>query len=338
MINIEVDASWRPDRDRRLRGLERRRRSGHRRGRAPARSSWTAELVAALDPEDYYDFQVNRPHVGIDADGERRAHLADHPASGAPPAPGAEPRRRAGPRHRAEHALASLLHEMLELRHDARRDDVRHARRAARRHPAHPAGPGHRHVVRPDARRASTASSRPATRARPASSGSSRRRPHRRGLPALSSGRRCRTTSRSRPPRRRRWRCSASSRTCSTSPIACAALPEEARAWERGVDELASEDAEVAEYVRSLEEEHDTADLPEATGDAIAREFERYLRRSEAPTPDPRPSLSCDGRAQPGLEAAEASSGSDGRRAEGDAEGRTRSRAHQRTRDPVDSR
>jgi hypothetical protein len=56
-------------------------------------------------------------------------------------------------------------------------------------------------------------------------------------------------------------------------------LPEEARAWERGVDELAAEDTEVAEYVRSLEEAKDTAELPEASGEAIAREFERYLRR-----------------------------------------------------------
>ncbi len=56
-------------------------------------------------------------------------------------------------------------------------------------------------------------------------------------------------------------------------------LPETARAWERGVDELAESDEEVAEYVQSLEEQTDTADLPEASGDAIAREFERYLRR-----------------------------------------------------------
>jgi hypothetical protein len=56
-------------------------------------------------------------------------------------------------------------------------------------------------------------------------------------------------------------------------------LPEQARAWERGVDELASQDTEVAEYVRSLEEQKDAAELPEATGEAIAREFERYLRR-----------------------------------------------------------
>lgn len=56
-------------------------------------------------------------------------------------------------------------------------------------------------------------------------------------------------------------------------------LPEDARAWERGVDELAEEDEDIAEYVRALEESRDTADLPEASGEAIAREFERYLKR-----------------------------------------------------------
>ncbi len=58
-------------------------------------------------------------------------------------------------------------------------------------------------------------------------------------------------------------------------------LPEDARAWERGVDELAADDAEVAQYVRELEQAKDTAELPEASGDAIAREFERYLRRRD---------------------------------------------------------
>jgi predicted ATP-grasp superfamily ATP-dependent carboligase len=58
-------------------------------------------------------------------------------------------------------------------------------------------------------------------------------------------------------------------------------LPEDARAWERGVDELAEEDAEIGEYVRQLEQAKDTADLPEASGEAIAQEFERYLRRRD---------------------------------------------------------
>jgi proteasome assembly chaperone (PAC2) family protein len=58
-------------------------------------------------------------------------------------------------------------------------------------------------------------------------------------------------------------------------------LPEDARAWQIGVDQLAAEDSEVAEYVKSLEEARDTAELPEASGEAIAKEFERYLRRRD---------------------------------------------------------
>lgn len=56
-------------------------------------------------------------------------------------------------------------------------------------------------------------------------------------------------------------------------------LEEESRAWERGVDEMASSDEDVAEYVSALESAQDTSELPEASGDAIAKEFERYLRR-----------------------------------------------------------
>ncbi len=64
--------------------------------------------------------------------------------------------------------------------------------------------------------------------------------------------------------------------------IPLADLPEEGRAWERGVDELAEEDEEIGDYVRALEETRDTAELPEASGEAIAREFERYLKRRES--------------------------------------------------------
>ena len=71
------------------------------------------------------------------------------------------------------------------------------------------------------------------------------------------------------------------------APLPLADLPEEARAWERGVDELAQQDSEVADYVRTLEEAKDAMDLPEASGDAIAREFERYFRRhGDAGEPD----------------------------------------------------
>lgn len=67
-------------------------------------------------------------------------------------------------------------------------------------------------------------------------------------------------------------------------PIPVGDLAEGAQAWERGVDELAGEDDEVAEYVKALEEARDTADLPEASGEAIAQAFERFLQRRDRGT------------------------------------------------------
>ncbi|MCW2671252.1 MAG: hypothetical protein JWO27_3149 [Frankiales bacterium] len=62
-------------------------------------------------------------------------------------------------------------------------------------------------------------------------------------------------------------------------PIPLGDLPEEARAWEHNVDELAAEDSDVAEYIASLEEREPEEELPEASGEAIAAEFQRFLRR-----------------------------------------------------------
>jgi proteasome assembly chaperone (PAC2) family protein len=56
-------------------------------------------------------------------------------------------------------------------------------------------------------------------------------------------------------------------------------LSEQSRMWEIGIDDMAQEDSELGEYVRQLEASKDETELPEATGEAIAREFERYLRR-----------------------------------------------------------
>ncbi len=64
-------------------------------------------------------------------------------------------------------------------------------------------------------------------------------------------------------------------------PVPAEDLVEEARAWERGVDELAREDTDIADYVKALEDARDTSELPEASGDAIARDFERYLKRRQ---------------------------------------------------------
>lgn len=56
-------------------------------------------------------------------------------------------------------------------------------------------------------------------------------------------------------------------------------LVEDASAWEDGIDALAEDDEDMAAYIKQLEAARDTVDSPEASGDAIAEEFERYLRR-----------------------------------------------------------
>jgi len=56
-------------------------------------------------------------------------------------------------------------------------------------------------------------------------------------------------------------------------------LPEAAKAWEIAVTQLADEDAEISDYVKQLEADKDESEMEEATGEDIAKEFERFLRR-----------------------------------------------------------
>ena len=56
-------------------------------------------------------------------------------------------------------------------------------------------------------------------------------------------------------------------------------LPTQSLEWESEVDELAREDSDVADYVKALEESKDSALLSDVSGDEIARELERFLRR-----------------------------------------------------------
>lgn len=66
---------------------------------------------------------------------------------------------------------------------------------------------------------------------------------------------------------------------CTGIEIDIPVLEEESRAWELGADELVALNPHLVEMVKGLEELNDSADLPEASGDAIAAEFERYLRK-----------------------------------------------------------
>lgn len=57
-------------------------------------------------------------------------------------------------------------------------------------------------------------------------------------------------------------------------------LVEQAAEWESGIDALAHDDEDMAAYIRQLEQARDTVEAPEASGEAIAKEFEKYLRKS----------------------------------------------------------
>jgi hypothetical protein len=70
------------------------------------------------------------------------------------------------------------------------------------------------------------------------------------------------------------------------APLARGELATESAAWEASIDAAAADDEEMTEYIRQLERTRDTWDSPEASGDAIAQEFEKYLRRGGPGTGD----------------------------------------------------
>src|SRR3954463_1329359 len=123
---------------------------------------WDSRLVAVMDPEDFYDFQVNRPTVGPDELGQRRITWPSTQISVASP-PGSERDviliRGIEPNMRWRQFCAELLAAADDLGGQigvtprAPPGHPPHTRRAAGRHPAHPAGAGHGHGDRAGAHR-----------------------------------------------------------------------------------------------------------------------------------------------------------------------------------------
>ena len=239
---------------------------------------WGARIIGAIDPEDFYDFQVNRPLVGTDERGHRTDHLAEHPDRDRQPARPA-PRRHPDPRHRAQHALAAVLRRAARRCRRPRRPDRGHPRARCWPTPRTPARS--RSPAPPPSPSSSTGSSSRCrrTKARPASSASSRTPAPGSTSPRCPTGPPCPHYVAQPPCPKATLALLGRIEDLLEVSIPLGDLPEDARAWERGVDELAEEDEDIAEYVRSLEETRDTTELPEASGEAIAREFERYLKR-----------------------------------------------------------
>lgn len=59
-------------------------------------------------------------------------------------------------------------------------------------------------------------------------------------------------------------------------------LPNAAKEWEEAVNQMVSEDSDIEEYIKSLEESKDQSDISDDSGEELAREVERFLRRQSA--------------------------------------------------------
>ncbi|MDZ5620218.1 PAC2 family protein [Nocardioides bizhenqiangii] len=238
---------------------------------------WNARVVAAIDPEDYYDFQVNRPTVGVDENGFRKLTWpSTHVAIASPPEldhdviliRGIEPSMRW--RGFCAELLACIddLGGQLVVTLGALLADTPHTRpipvtgtatepelvdrmkleQSTYEGPTGIVGVLQDACVKLDIPAASYWAAVPHYVAQP---------PCPKATLALLG----------------------QIEDLLEVSVPLGDLPEDSRAWERGVDELAEEDEDIADYVRALEETRDTAELPEASGEAIAREFERYLKR-----------------------------------------------------------
>lgn len=241
--------------------------------------AWGGELVDELDPEDYHDFQVNRPTVGLDEDGVRviswpttAVYATERPGSGelVTLVHGIEPSMRWRQYCAELLDIAERLGVSTVVTLGALLADVPHTRPIPVT--ATSDDPALQRTLGLDASTYEGPTGIAAVLQAEAI---------RRGLHGMSI-----------------WAAVPHYVAHPPSPKATVALlvrieellgdsiplgdlPEDALAWQRGVDELAAEDSEIAEYVAQLEEAKDTAELPEASGEAIAREFERYLRRRE---------------------------------------------------------
>lgn len=56
-------------------------------------------------------------------------------------------------------------------------------------------------------------------------------------------------------------------------------LPDKAIAWESAVNEMVKEDSDIEEYIKTLEESKDANEISDDSGEELAREVERFLRR-----------------------------------------------------------
>jgi len=240
-------------------------------------SVWAAEALADLDSEEYYDFQVNRPQVSIDAQGVRhlrwpttRLLIARSPGMKRDVVlvQGIEPNMKWQQFTREILGLAVELDVQLVLTLGALLSDTPHTRPVPITGSCSDAALGAKLGLEPSTYEGPTGIV-----------GVIQEACQRFAIPSVSLWAAVPHYVAQPPCPKATLALIRNIEDLLDVSIPLGDLVEESRAWELGVDELAAEDDEVGDYVKELEDARDTADLPEASGEAIAREFERYLRR-----------------------------------------------------------
>ncbi|MDC3376779.1 PAC2 family protein [Candidatus Nanopelagicales bacterium] len=246
------------------------------------REVWQAEFVTELDSEEYYDYQVNRPHIGVDASGVRqlewpatRVYLARIPLfpRDVVLVQGIEPNMRWQQFTREILGLAAELDITLVITLGALLSDSPHTRPVPVTGATSDPSLEEMYGLEPSSYEGPTGIV-----------GVLHEACQRFGIPSISLWAAIPHYVGQPPCPKGTLALVRKVEDILDVPLPLGELVDEARAWEIGVDELAEDDEEVADYVRQLEQARDTTDLPEASGDAIAREFERYLRRRNTDT------------------------------------------------------
>jgi len=241
------------------------------------REVWAAQPLAEMDSEDYYDYQVNRPTIAIDDEGVRRLtwpttrlYVARVPlaARDIVLVHGVEPNMRWRQFTDEVLHLGSELGVTLTVTLGALLSDSPHTRPVPVTGTATDPGTARALGVEPSHYEGPTGIV-----------GVLQEACSRRGIPSVSLWAAVPHYVAQAPSPKATLALVRRVEDLLDIPVPLGDLAEDAKAWELGVDELAADDEEIADYVRQLEEARDTADLPEASGEAIAREFERYLRR-----------------------------------------------------------
>jgi proteasome assembly chaperone (PAC2) family protein len=244
---------------------------------AHLRSVWSAEMLTELDCEEYYDYQVNRPHISLDETGIRqlswpstRIYVARLPLSvrDVVLVQGIEPNMKWQQFTREILGLAAELDVRMVVTLGALLSDTPHTR------PVPVTG-----TCTDVAMGAQLGLERSTYEGPTGIVGVLQDACARFGIPSASFWAAVPHYVAQPPCPKATLALIRRIEDLLDVPVPLGDLVDDARAWEVGVDELAAEDEELTEYVTQLEQARDTADLPEASGEAIAREFERYLRR-----------------------------------------------------------